>query len=138
MSAALDTSVIVRYLVQDDPRQGAAATALVDGDGDLAVSMVALGETAFVLAHHYGVRREEIVDSLVGLLRRRNIRVIGADTAIVAAALLLCRSSARVSFADALIHADTLAHGLDTISSFDRRFPADGLHVASPGQVAAP
>ena len=99
----------------------------------LEVSLVALAESAFVLAHHDGVRREEVVDSLVGLLRRRNIRVIGADTAIMSAALLLCRPSGRISFADALIHADTRTHGLDTIWSFARPFPADGLRVATPG-----
>jgi hypothetical protein len=39
------------------------------------------------------VPREEVVDSLVELLRKRNIEVLGAEKALVASALMLCRPS---------------------------------------------
>lgn len=132
VTEAIETSVVVRYLVRDDPEQGRAAADLIDGGTDLQISLVALVESAFVLAHHYQVPREEIVDSLVALLRRRNIRVLGADAAAVAAALLLCRPSGRVSFADALLRVDALAHGVQKVWSIDRRFPTGGLEAQFP------
>jgi predicted nucleic acid-binding protein len=128
----VETSVLVRYLVQDDPDLGAAAARLVDSDAVLGVGPVALAETAFVLAHHYGVPRDQIVDRLVRLVRKRNIRVLGMDKDLVASALLRCAASGRVSFADALIYAEARTHQLPRMYSFDRRFPADGLTVQRP------
>jgi predicted nucleic-acid-binding protein len=123
---------LVRYFVQDDPVMGAAAARLLDSAQEIAISGIALAETAFVLTHVYGVPREEVVDQLVGLLRKRNIRLLGLDKTLAAAALLLCRPSGRVSFADALINADARSHGVDTLYSFDQRFPPKGLDVRAP------
>ena len=51
---ALDTNVLVRFLVEDDARQTAEAAALikrvVDADGTLFVSDIVLCETVWVLA----------------------------------------------------------------------------------------
>ena len=94
---AVDTNVLVRYLLQDDPEMGPAAARLMDGGLRLGVSLVVLTETVFVLSSNYGVPREEVVDSLVELLvellRKRNIEVVGAEKALVASALMLCRPS---------------------------------------------
>ena len=54
---AVDTNVLVRYLLQDDPEKGPAAARLLDGAEGLGVSLIALAETAFVLARVYGVCR---------------------------------------------------------------------------------
>jgi predicted nucleic-acid-binding protein len=67
---------------------------------------VTLAEAAFVLARNYGVPREQVVYRLVELLRKRNIDPLGVDKNLVASALLLCRPSGRVDYADALINAD--------------------------------
>ncbi len=130
--ASVDTSVLVRYFVQDHPVRGPAAQRLLDGEAEIAVSLVAVAETAFVLARNYGVPREEVVDNLVGLLRKRNVQVIGVDKSLAAAALLMCRPSGRVSFADALIDADTREHGVSTMYTFDEQFAAEGLAVREP------
>jgi len=124
--------VLVRYFVQDDAVMGPAAARLLDGPQEVAISGIALAETAFVLTRVYGVPREEVVDNLVKLLRKRNIRLLGVDKTLAAAALLLCRPSGRVSFADALINADARSHGVGTLYSFDRQFPAEGLAVVTP------
>lgn len=129
---AVDTSVLVRYFLADDPAAGRAAAAVLDSNAQIAISPVVLAETAFVLHRHYGVPRELVVDQLVGLLRKRNIRVLGVDRNLVASALLLCRPSGRVSFADALINADARASGIETLYTFDERFPADGLDLRRP------
>lgn len=128
---AVDTNVLVRYLLQDDPEKGPAAARLLDGAGDLGVSLVALAETAFVLSRVYSVPRERVVDELVALLRKRNVAALGADKALVANALLSCRPSGRVNYADALINAD--AHAAGALYTFDERFPSEGLTLKKPG-----
>lgn len=129
---AVDTNVIVRYLLQDHPEHGPAAARLVDGAEKLGVSLVALVETAFVLSRVYGVPREEVVDLLVALLRKRNIETLGADKDLVASALLMCRPSGRVNYADALINADARAHAVGKLHTFDERFPSEGLKLEKP------
>jgi predicted nucleic-acid-binding protein len=129
---AVDTNVLVRYLLQDEPEMGPAAAKLMDDGRRLGVSLVALAETAFVLSSNYGVPREKVVDSLVELLRKRNIEVIGADKALVASALMLCRPSGRVNYADALINADARAHEASKLYTFDERFPPEGLALERP------
>lgn len=129
---AVDTSLLVRYLVQDDPVKGAAAARLLDSEQELAISLVTVAETAFVLFHHYRVPRELVVDRLVELVQKRNVQLLGVDKALAASALLLCRPSARVSFADALINADVRSHGLTRLHTFDDRFPSEGLILVQP------
>src|SRR5690348_3198495 len=97
----LDTSLIVTYLKPRDERLGAMAAAVIDGEQDLAIGLVTLAETAYVLAHHYAVPRVAIVDALAAFVRRRNIHILGADKTRVVSALLGCRDSGRDSFADA-------------------------------------
>lgn len=130
---AVDTNVLVRYLLQDDPEKGPAAAGLIDGTHELGIGLVTLAETAFVLSRNYGVPRERVVDRLVELLRRRNIGLLGIDKALVASALLLCRPSGRVNYADALINADARAHAVDRFYTFDERFPSEGLMLGRPG-----
>ncbi len=132
LPVAVETSVLVRYLVQDEPLMGAAAARLLDGAQEIALSGIALAETAFVLTRVYGVPREVVVDKLVRLLRKRNVRLLGLDKTLAAAALLLCRPSGRVSFADALINADARSHAIETLYSFDQQFPSEGLSVLTP------
>lgn len=129
---AVDTNVLARYLLNDDPDLGPAAARLVDGAEKLGVSLATLAETAFVLSRVYEVPREEVVDSLVELLRKRNIEVLGAEKGLVASALLLCRPSGRVNYADALINADARAHGITRLHTFDDRFPSEGLTLEKP------
>lgn len=129
---AVDTSVLVRYFIGDNPATAAAAARLLDRESPVAISLVALAETAFVLHRHYGVPRELVVDRLVELLRKRNLVVPNADKTIVAGALLLCRPSGRVSFADALINAQARSDGIESLYTFDERFPGEGLTLRQP------
>ena len=82
-----------------------------------------------MLGSVYGVGREAIVDALVALLRRENIApyCIAKDDAMEA--LLMCRPSARVSFADALIWAAARSTDDKVVYSFDSRFPGDGISL---------
>jgi predicted nucleic acid-binding protein len=118
----LDTSVVVRYLVQDG-REAPVARSIIESDEELLLTPVAIQETSFVLTRLYGLPRELVVDRLLDLIARENVTVHGLDEQVAIDALLLCRPSARVSFADALIWAAARDAGDLPIYSFDARFP---------------
>jgi predicted nucleic acid-binding protein len=130
----LDTSVIVRYLTGDPPELLSAAREIVDGSETLLLTDVMVVETAYVLTSVYRVPRERVVDSLVDLLQKKNLAVFGLEKGIVIEGLLLCRTSGRVSFADALLWtvARTVAGtGADRVPvyTFDGRFPSEGVEL---------
>ena len=129
MSGFLDTSLIVRYLIGHPPETAADAAEIIDQTNDLHVSDVALIETAYVLRSRYQVPREAIVDQLVALVRKENISTFALDKALVLQGLLMCRPSARVSFADAMVWAAARSSGAKLVYSFDQRFPKDGIEV---------
>lgn len=57
----LDTNVVVRYIVQDDPAQSRVASRLIESLTPEAagfVSIVTLAEITWVLDTAYGARRE--------------------------------------------------------------------------------
>lgn len=129
MASLLDTSVVVRYLVGDPPRLAARAARIIDSEEELLLSGVVLAETAYVLSSVYRVARPALVDGLVGLLQRVNVAPLHLDKGAVIQALLLCRPSGRVSFADALVWAAARSSRAEAVYSFDDRFPEDGVTV---------
>lgn len=129
MASLLDTSVIIRYLTGDPPRLAERAAQIIDGRETLAVPAVVLAETAFVLSSVYGVARPSLVDGLVAFVQKDNVRILHLDKGIVIQALLMCRPSKRVSFADAMVWASARSTRAEAVFSFDERFPADGIVV---------
>ncbi len=95
----------------------------------LTLTSVILAEVAFVLTTFYRVSREVAVDKLIELLGKENIEVASISKNNAIGALLLCRSSKRASFADALLWAEARALTRPAqkplIYSFDKRFPKD-------------
>ena len=86
---ALDTNVLVRYLAQDDARQFAAATRLIEqrlGPAERGfVSLVALLETVWVMESRYGADAALVSDILADLLDAAALEV--QDAGAVRAAL---------------------------------------------------
>ena len=121
----LDTNVVVRYLVQDDPDQAAAASALIDELTDTNpgyLSLVTVVELYWVLRRAYRIGTERCAELLEGLLDARELRVDRA--AMVRAALTL--SHGGVDFADAVIVEVGRAAGCDHTVTFDQRAARDG------------
>ena len=129
MSGFLDTSVVVRYLTGDVPELADRAASLIEGEEILWLTDVVLAETAYVLTTVYGSPRPVVIDHLIGLIQRNNIRTYGVDKGLVLQALQMCRPSGRVSFADAMIWAAARTQGSNVVYSLDERFPADGIEV---------
>jgi len=131
VTALLDTSVVVRYFMQDQPLLASASTRVVESEEQLLVSDVAIAEVAHVLMSTYRVPREQVVDQLVAFLRRDNVSTLNTPREVVLAALAKCRPSGRVSISDVLIWAVARAEELP-VYTFDRRFPTEGITVLSP------
>lgn len=109
---ALDTNVLVRALVQDDPAQGRRAEACLSA-GPVYVPITVILELEWVLRSRYGYSPRSIADAIEKLAILENA-VIGEQAAVVAAARKMRQGW---DFADALHHA--LAAGCDEFLTFD-------------------
>ena len=116
---AIDSSVLVRYFVQDDPSQAAAATRLLEEHLSPTtpglITTVALHETAWVLQRIYKLQPDEVRSIFVHLLDAPNLVVEHFEQ--VAEAL-----EAPSAFSDALIHFVGQASGCTKTVTFDKRF----------------
>src|SRR5271166_2902783 len=80
----LDANVLVRFLVQDDPKQSAAATALFEkaerGEVTLHLDALAVAETVYVLIGRYGRGRAEVVNVLLAIIQNAGVETAEEDT----------------------------------------------------------
>lgn len=130
MSAFLDANIVVRYIMRDVPESNDAVRRIIEEESDLVLSEGILNEIAFVLTSNYRLDRRDVVDALVALIQRENIRVHNLDAALVIEALMLCRPSHRISFADAMLWAVARSAGGNTrVYTLDKRFPRAGLEL---------
>ena len=116
----LDTNVLVRYIMQDDPRQSALATRLVESlstDAPGFVSLVSIVELSWVLSSAYDLDRAQLVQAIEGLLRTKEIVVDRAE--VVWKAVRVYRR-ANADFADCLIERTASAAGCERTMTFDR------------------
>lgn len=118
----LDTSVLVRFLVQDDTRQFERARRLIQREAERGVpvmtSLLVLLETEWVLRSRYALSKEEIADTISGLLDAAEVRF--EEEPVVEQALYLWRDSAADS-ADCLVGAHHRSLGCEATASFDAR-----------------
>lgn len=129
----LDTNVVVRYLVQDDPDQSAVASSVIDALTETDpgyLSLVTVVEIYWVLRRAYRVSAGRCAELLEGLLDVRELRV--DRDAIVRAALNSSRDG--LDFADAVIAELGRAAGCDHTVTFDERAARDGaMQLLDPG-----
>jgi predicted nucleic-acid-binding protein len=118
---ALDTNVLVRFLVEDDEQQSRRAARLIEGtiarDEQLFISDIVVCETVWVLSSAYRFSRTEIVQALSGLLRARAVVFTSGDRL---ARALEAYAKGNGDFADYLIREHAHAAGADNVATFDR------------------
>lgn len=115
----LDTNVLARYVMQDDPRQSARATRLIESlsaESPGFVPVVTLVELVWVLSGSYGLSRSQVTTVLETLLRSRELLI---DRAEIVAQALSRFGTAGVDFADALIERTAAAAGCEVTMTFD-------------------
>lgn len=117
----LDTNVLVRFLVQDDLDQAAAATAFVNALTAVEPGFVGrevMVELVWVLERAYALPRADVAQALDGLLEARELVVEAADR--VAVAVDRYRKGGP-GFADQMITLTGQGAGCRETVTFDRK-----------------
>jgi predicted nucleic-acid-binding protein len=128
----LDTNVLVRFLLDDDPHQSPRAAALMkrleQGNESACLEESVLAETVWVLEKGYGVPRLEIARLLSTIVELPGIRCRSRRGVLEA----LSRFSATpCDIIDCLLAACARSRGL-TVYSFDQDFKRLGCAWAEP------
>lgn len=113
---AVDTNVLVRLAVRDEPRQVEAAEAFVAGGAW--VSQLVLLEFVWVLVSVYELGRAEVSRAVEILLNHAQLTVEGPE--VVAAALSRFGETARIGFSDCLVLEAARKAGHLPLGTFDR------------------
>ena len=127
---ALDTNVLLRLLLDDDPRQAGRAQELVErtaaaGDGVLLPDIV-LCELEWVLDSAYGFSRARVAETLRRLLDAEEFEFIDRPAVVRAIASY---ETGNADFSDYLIGGSAAARGASVTYAFDRAL------LAHPGFV---
>jgi predicted nucleic-acid-binding protein len=117
---AIDTNILVRYFVRDDPAQAALAKSFIDlelsEDDPGFVALVTLVELDWVCQRVYGFMPAEVHDAIDKLLDARQIVVEQVEVVELA----LAHSNG--DLADGLIHFIGARAGCERTITFDRTF----------------
>ncbi len=118
---AVDTKVLLRLLVNDDPVQAAKARQLVDAragdDSSIWVSDTVLVELVWTLSRAYGRPRADLLTALRALASHATLMIESAD-AVRAAIEVFERSPA--DFSDCLLSEKARRAGCDRLVTFDK------------------
>jgi predicted nucleic-acid-binding protein len=112
----VDTNVLVRAVLFDDPIQGAAAAKLLKEASLIAIPILCLCELVWVLKRGAKLSKEEIATTIHDLLDARNV-VMNRPAAEAGLAFL----SADGDFADGVIAFEGNWLGGETFVSFDKQ-----------------
>ena len=119
---ALDTNVLTRYLVADEPRQAAAARRLIESscttESPGVVSLVVLCELVWVLAQGYGYPRDQVALVLRRLLSAQDLAVERSELAWQALNLY---EDSSADFSDYVIGLSGRQQKAEATWTFDRR-----------------
>jgi predicted nucleic-acid-binding protein len=121
---AADSSVVVRYLVWDDPAQAEAAARAIEGAETVLLSPVVLCEIVWVLRRAYRYPAGEVAGVLRRLIESRTVEV---DRPLVEAGLAMLAAGG--DFADGVILAEAGRAQCGCLVTFDR-----GL-AGLPGEI---
>lgn len=118
----LDTNVIVRYIVQDDAKQSAKSTKIIEAlaakDETIAISQITLCEIVWVLERCYQASREEIIRVLNQIMHIKQIKIEHENTARLA--LKDFTNISGVDFSDCIIGRQNLSRGCEYTYTFDK------------------
>lgn len=119
---AIDTNVLVRLFVVDDPVQAGKARALfdehADQDGSLWVADTVLVELIWTLERAYGRSRQQLVQVIEALAGHATVAL--ESRSAVEDAVIQFRDG-RADFADCLLAAKAKAAGCDRVHTVDKK-----------------
>lgn len=118
----LDTNVLIRYLVQDEPRQAYLASRFIEEncatEASCYINHIVLCELAWVLESNYMQGREEISAVIERLLLVSQIEI--AEVEVVWRALADFRRS-NAAFSDHLLGRSNQFMGCESTLTFDKK-----------------
>lgn len=118
----LDTNVLVRYIVQDDPKQAALATRYIERyctvGSPCFIGQIVLCELAWVLESNYQQSRTDIASIIEQLLQVAQLEVMDPDIAWRA---LSDYKNSNADFPDHLMARTNEAKGCETTLTFDKK-----------------
>lgn len=118
---ALDTNVLVRYLVRDDTEQADTARVLMESlteDRPGYICREVAVELAWVLERAYGYSRDQIATILEELVVTEELVIEASDDVATAASRY---RMGRVGFSDLMILAAAERSGANPLYTFDRK-----------------
>lgn len=126
----LDTNVLIRYLVEDNPGQAARAAALIEKaaqrDEKLFVASIVLCEIVWVLNVAYRRTRSDIVQTLRAILLTSQFVIQDSDLAHRA---LASYAQGPADFADYLVAEQAISAGCERLATFDKKLLRDDRFV---------
>ena len=115
----LDTNVLVRYIMQDDPKQSPQSAELIESlsvDAPGFVPLVVVVELVWVLSAAYDMKRAQIAQVLDTLLRTKELIVDRAEQVLKAQRAF---NTSSADFADCLIERIATSAGCVKTMTFD-------------------
>lgn len=116
MKVAVDTNVLVRAVVRDDPAQADVAAKILTDAELIAVALPCLCEFVWVLLRVYGFQPSDVAVALQALLATANVEV---NRPAVEAGLAVLEAGG--DFADGVIAYEGAWLGAETFVSFDKK-----------------
>ena len=115
----LDTNVLVRYIMQDDPGQSPKATRLIeslDSDKPGYITLISVVELYWVLTSCYDLTGQHVAQALELILRSKQLMVERADQVVRA---LRVFAQGKADLADCLIERSAAGAGCVDTLTFD-------------------
>lgn len=116
MNVVADTNVLVRALMEDEPKQSSFAQELLLNADLVAIPAVVLCELCWVLTRSYKIARADIMATIQSLISSENVVV---DASAVEAGLAIMDAGG--DFADGIIADHGQWLGGDVFASFDEQ-----------------
>lgn len=115
----LDTNVLVRYLVRDDPAQAEAASRFIKSvDEKLLINLIVLCEVVWVLRAAYGYSKDVIAGVVEKILSTEQLVIEDAEVAWKA--LAEYKTSRSADFSDCVIGQKNRSLSCELTVTFDR------------------
>lgn len=128
----LDTNILIRYLMQDDPVQSRKAAEILErrltDENPGFISVVVMAEIVWVLDHAYGLADSKIVAAIERMLQI-DVLLVENEQEVFTAMIML--KEGRGSFADALIaELGNRAGCLHTLTFDEKALRLSGFRLA--------
>lgn len=118
----LDTNILIRYLVQDDPVQSKKVNQAIEGwrkEGKILwINQLTICEIFWVLERCYKLSREDLATTLASLLETKQIQM--EDEEIVWQALEDFKKNSKIGFSDCLIGRRNMHYDCVCTYTFDK------------------